>query len=56
VAYRQRYFKGQYEGNDNEPDHVANVYSYTKINLDALMELTNENQRVSLMARDDVGT
>ena len=52
VAYRQRYYKGQYEGNVDGPYHVADIYSYTKINLDALMELTVENQGVSPMARN----
>ena len=50
MAYRQRYYKGQYEGNVDGPYHVADIYSYTKINLDALMELTVENQGVSPMA------
>jgi hypothetical protein len=51
VAYRQRYYKGQYKGNVDGPYHVADIYSYTKTNLDALMELTVEN-RLSPMARN----
>ena len=52
MAYRQRYYKGQYVGDVDGPYHVADIYSYTKINLVALMELTVENQGVSPMARN----
>ena len=44
VAYRQRIYKGQYKGNVDGPYHVADIYSYTKINLDDLMELTDDTQ------------
>ena len=53
MAYRQRIYKGQYEDNVDGPYHVADIYSYTKINLDALMELTVKNQGVSPMARNN---
>ena len=43
-VYRQRIYKGQYEGNVDGPYHVADIYSYTKINLDELMELTDDTQ------------
>ena len=52
VAYRQRIYKGQYEGNVDGPYHLAYIYSYTKINLVALMDYTVENQGVSFMARN----
>ena len=44
MAYRQRIYKGQHEGNVDGPYHVADIYSYTKINLDELMELTDDTQ------------
>ena len=44
VAYQQRIYKGQYNGNVDGPYHVADIYSYTKINLDELMELTDDTQ------------
>ena len=44
VAYQQRIYKGQYKGNVDRPYHVADIYSYTKINLDELMELTDDTQ------------
>ena len=43
VAYRQRIYKGQYKGNVDELT-VPDIYSYTKINLDELMELTDDTQ------------
>ena len=49
VAYRQRIYKGQYEGHVDGPYHVADIYSYTKINLDELMELTDDTQEKQLM-------
>ena len=44
VAYRQRIYKGQHEGNVDGPYHVDDIDSYTKINLDELMELTDDTQ------------
>ena len=44
MAYRQRIYKGWYKGNVDGPYHVADIYSYTKINLDDLMELTDDTQ------------
>ena len=44
MAYQQWIYKGQYKGNIDEPYHVADIYSYTKINLDELMELTDDTQ------------
>jgi hypothetical protein len=49
VAYRQRFYKGQYEGNVDRPHHVADIYSYTKINLDLLFEMTIDNKDKSPM-------
>ena len=49
MAYRQRFYKGQYEGNVDGPYHVADIYSYTKINLDMLFEMTVEDKDKSPM-------
>jgi metal-dependent hydrolase (beta-lactamase superfamily II) len=44
VAYRQRIYEGQCEENVDKHYHVADIYSYTKINLDDFMELTDDTQ------------
>ena len=44
MAYQQRIYKGQYKGNVDGPYHVADIHSYTKINLDELMVLTDDTQ------------
>jgi hypothetical protein len=44
VAYRQRFYKGQYEGNVDEPCHVADIYSYKYINQNMLFEQTAEDR------------
>jgi hypothetical protein len=44
AACRKRIYKGQYEENVDKHYHVADIYSYTKINLNDFMELTDDTQ------------
>jgi hypothetical protein len=54
VAYWQRFYKSQYEGNVDGSYHVADIYSYTKINLDMLFKQRAENRDTSPMESNSV--
>ena len=40
VAYRQRYYKGKALGKVDGPFHVADIFKYTKTNIETLYQLT----------------
>ena len=42
IAYRQRHYKGQAVGRIDGPYHVADIYNYTKNNIDNIHMLTNK--------------
>jgi hypothetical protein len=55
VAYRRKICKGKPVGSTDDPYHVADIYKYTKKNVDNLVRLTGMASEESSPVREGPG-